>query len=211
MTERLKRWGGLTAVILLLLSLSITLTINGVWLYRLDINWLHIEHTVNLSAHTLMHNYGQLLAYLELPWVTDLNMSNFPTSFTGMIHFEDVKRLFLINHVVLLLSLWPAGWYLRQLSKRATQWRLLRPMQIVAVVPVALAVCLVVNFNGFFVTFHEILFRNNDWLFDPDLDPVILALPDTFFLHCFILAFGLFELGVLGLYWWAKRAVKRAI
>ncbi|MDT6980912.1 TIGR01906 family membrane protein [Levilactobacillus zymae] len=206
---RLNRWGGLTAVILVLISLSVTLTINAVWLYRLDIGWLHISQDVHLSASVLMHNYGQLLAYLELPWVTELNMSNFPTSFTGMIHFEDVKRLFLLDHVVLIVSLVPAGWYLRQLARRAEQWRLLRPMQVAAVVPVALAGCMAVNFNGFFIAFHQVLFRNNDWLFDPNLDPVITALPDIFFLHCFILAFGLFELGVALLYGWGRRAIQR--
>lgn len=206
---RLNRWGGLTAVILVLISLSVTLTINAVWLYRLDIGWLHISQDVHLSASVLMHNYGQLLAYLELPWVTELNMSNFPTSFTGMIHFEDVKRLFLLDHVVLIVSLVPAGWYLRQLARRAEQWRLLRPMQVAAVVPVVLAGCMAVNFNGFFIAFHQVLFRNNDWLFDPNLDPVITALPDIFFLHCFILAFGLFELGVALLYGWGRRAIQR--
>ncbi|KRK93697.1 hypothetical protein FD25_GL001023 [Levilactobacillus acidifarinae DSM 19394] len=194
----------------MLVSLSVTLTINAVWLYRLDIGWLHISQDVRLSAATLMHNYGQLLAYLELPWVTNLKMSNFPTSFTGMVHFEDVKRLFLVDHVVLLVSLTPAIWYLRQLARRAEQWRLLRPMQVVAVVPVVLAGCMAINFNGFFVAFHQVLFRNNDWLFDPNLDPVITALPDTFFLHCFVLAFGLFELGVGLLYWWGRRAINRA-
>lgn len=206
---RLNRWGGLTAVILVLISLSVTLTINAVWLYRLDIGWLHISQDVHLSASVLMHNYGQLLAYLELPWVTELNMSNFPTSFTGMIHFEDVKRLFLLDHVVLIVSLVPAGWYLRQLARRAEQWRLLRPMQVAAVVPVVLAGGMAVNFNGFFIAFHQVLFRNNDWLFDPNLDPVITALPDIFFLHCFILAFGLFELGVALLYGWGRRAIQR--
>lgn len=204
------RWLGLTALILTLISLSITLTINAVWLYRLNIHWLNISQTVGMSAHRLMHNYGQLLAYLELPWVTSLNMSDFPTSYTGMIHFEDVKRLFLLDHVVLLACIVPAGWYLRTLKHRAEQWRLLWPTQIAAVVPLILAGCMAVNFNGFFVAFHEVLFRNNDWLFDPTLDPIITALPDTFFLQCFILAFGLFELGIGSLYWWAHRAIQRA-
>lgn len=204
------RWLGSGALLLALLSLSITLTINAVWLYRLDIQWLHISRIVDLSPARLMHNYGQLLAYLELPWVTNLQMTDFPTSFTGMVHFEDVKRLFLVNHGVLLVSLGPAVWYLRQLRSRAEQWRLLRLTQVVAVIPLVLAGCMAVNFNGFFIAFHQLLFRNNDWLFDPRLDPVITALPDTFFLHCFVLAFVLFEAGLAGLYWWARRAIQRA-
>nr|WP_085768375.1 TIGR01906 family membrane protein [Levilactobacillus brevis] len=207
---RLNRWSGFMALFLALLTLTITLTINAFWLYRLDIHWLGITHLVNMSPTRIMHNYYQLLRYLELPWVTELNMTNFPTSFTGMIHFEDVKRLFLINHIVLVLSIIPAGWFLRQLHQRGEEWRLIRPAQVAAVIPVFLGVMLTINFNGFFIAFHQVLFRNNDWLFDPDLDPIINALPDTFFLHCFILAFVLFELGVGWLYWRGRRAIHQA-
>ena len=180
------------------------------WLYRLDIHWLAISQTVQMAPHKIMHNYYQMLGYLELPWVTDLKMSNFPTSYTGMIHFHDVKNLFLLNNVVLLVSLTPAGLYLRGLHRRSEQWRLLRPTQIAAVVPLVLGAMLAVNFNGFFIAFHEVLFRNNDWIFDPDLDPIINALPDTFFLHCFIMAFVLFEAGLGWLYWRGRVAIKNA-
>ncbi|WP_125583832.1 TIGR01906 family membrane protein [Levilactobacillus cerevisiae] len=207
---RLARWGGLTALFLALITLSIFLTINAVWLYRLDIHWLDISQTVQMAPHKIMHNYYQMLGYLELPWVTDLKMSNFPTSYTGMIHFHDVKNLFLLNNVVLLVSLTPAGLYLRGLHRRSEQWRLLRPTQIAAGVPLVLGAMLAVNFNGFFIAFHEVLFRNNDWIFDPDLDPIINALPDTFFLHCFIMAFVLFEAGLGWLYWRGRVAIKNA-
>ncbi|WP_143463257.1 TIGR01906 family membrane protein [Levilactobacillus enshiensis] len=208
--SRLNRWGGVTVLMLMLITLSITLTINAVWLYRLDIHWLGITQLVQMGPNRIMHNYYQMLGYLELPWITNLNMSDFPTSYTGMIHFEDVKHLFLLNNVVLLVTVIPAGMYLRQLHQLAEQWRLIRSAQIAAVVPVVLAAMMMVNFNGFFVAFHKVLFRNNDWLFDPDLDPIITALPDTFFLHCFILAFALFEIGVGILYWRGKRAIKNA-
>ncbi|KRO04237.1 hypothetical protein IV54_GL001485 [Levilactobacillus paucivorans] len=207
---RWQRAVGLTAVFLALVTVSILLTINAIWLYRLDIGWLHISRTVGMSASRLMHNYGQMLAYLELPWVTDLNMSDFPTSFTGMIHFHDVKTLFLVNNLVFIVTVAPAWLYLRQLKREAAEWRLLRPVTVAAVVPMVLAACMAINFQGFFVTFHEVLFRNNDWLFDPDLDPVITALPDTFFLHCFVLAFLLFEAGLGWLYWRGRQAIKRA-
>ncbi|MFC6275850.1 TIGR01906 family membrane protein [Levilactobacillus tangyuanensis] len=207
--NRAQRWGGLTGLILAIVTLAIFLTINAFWLYRLDLTWLNVPRSVNMSVGMIMHNYHQMLAYLELPWVTDLKMTNFPTSYTGMIHFADVKRLFLVNNVVLLLSVGPAWWYLRQVRQRAEHWRLLRPMQVAAVVPVLLGVMMAVNFDQFFITFHKVLFRNNDWLFDPRLDPIITVLPDTFFLHCFLLAFLLFEIGVGGLYWFARRQIKR--
>lgn len=205
---RWQRGVGLTAVILFLLTLSIFLTINAVWLYRLDIHWLNIDQTVRMAPRRIMSNYYQMLGYLELPWVTDLKMSDFPTSFTGMIHFHDVKQLFLVNNLVLLVSVYPAIWYLRRLKRYAERWRLIRPMQVVMVVPVVLAAMMAVDFNDFFIAFHRVLFRNNDWLFDPSLDPIITALPDTFFLHCFVMAFVLFEAGLCWLYWLGRQSFK---
>lgn len=42
--------------------------------------------------------------------------------------------------------------------------------------------------------FHQILFVGDDtWLFDPAKDPVIMILPETFFLHAFLLFFALYE------------------
>lgn len=38
-----------------------------------------------------------------------------------------------------------------------------------------------VNWEAVFIMFHKIMFRNDYWLFDEALDPVITILPDTFF------------------------------
>ena len=43
------------------------------------------------------------------------------------------------------------------------------------------------DFESAFITFHQIVFRNNYWVFDYRSDPVINILPETFFMHCFIL------------------------
>lgn len=56
----------------------------------------------------------------------------------------------------------------------------------------ALGIFLVTDFEDFFVKFHEMLFRNSDWMFDPETDPIILALPAEFFMACFILFIILF-------------------
>ena len=43
------------------------------------------------------------------------------------------------------------------------------------------------DFERAFITFHQIVFRNNYWVFDYRSDPVINILPETFFMHCFIM------------------------
>lgn len=69
---------------------------------------------------------------------------------------------------------------------------------LIGIVGIVIAILMLLNFDEFFVIFHEVLFRNSDWLFDPNRDPVINILPEEFFTQCFILFFILFE----GLNFW---------
>ena len=52
------------------------------------------------------------------------------------------------------------------------------------VIPLILTLPIVFNFEGSFVIFHKLLFKNDYWIFDPNLDPVINMLPEQFFFHC---------------------------
>ena len=51
------------------------------------------------------------------------------------------------------------------------------------------AVCLIlgiwalVNFDGLFVTFHRIAFRNDHWLLNPETDMLIRLMPEELFIH----------------------------
>ena len=73
---------------------------------------------------------------------------------------------------------------------------------------VFLLVIMGISFQQFFVLFHKILFRNNDWIFDPTKDPIIDALPDDFFLACFVLFFVLFIISMLALIVVGKKSLK---
>lgn len=192
-----RKWLNWTLLFLAIVSGVIFLTINSVWLYWLNVRLGHLGKLVGLSNSRVMSNYLQLMRYLQLPWITQLNMADFPTSPNGLQHFIDVKHLFLLNNGVFIVTLYPAYRFVHQLQIQRRLWQVIRPFQIAAVVPVLASLLMLVNFNQFFITFHKILFRNSDWLFDPAFDPVINVLPESFFSQCFVLAFGLFELIML--------------
>jgi integral membrane protein (TIGR01906 family) len=59
--------------------------------------------------------------------------------------------------------------------------------------PLGVVLALLINFDVLFVLFHQVFFNNDAWLFNPATDPIILALPAEFFMHSFLLAFGLIE------------------
>lgn len=198
-------WLGLGSLLLFLVALSITLTINSTWLYRLNVNYGNFLPLVNLSATQMMDNFKQLLAYLNYPWVTKLVMANFTDSASALEHFRQVKQLFLINYLVMFGLSGPSVWFVHQLWRRQEQWRLLRPLQWIFILIFGLVVMMITQFNQFFITFHKVLFHNNDWEFYPAQDPIINALPESYFNQTFALFFILISLFLFILYRWSQR------
>ena len=76
-------------------------------------------------------------------------------------------------------------------------------------VPLAAGLAIAANWDRAFVLFHQVVFRNDLWIFDPAEDPVITILPDTFFLHCAVMIVALALLGSIlcGLLY-ARKAVR---
>lgn len=191
-----QRWEkvGLVFWLLTLLTLAITLTINARWLYQWDIQHLELLNYTSLSEKELLLNFDQLMRYLNTPWITELNLPDFPVSASGALHFYEVKRLFLLNYGVLLVSVLPSILYLRHLIRNKRLWTLIQPFKIAVSVPLIIAVVMAMGFDRFFVAFHGIFFNNDAWIFNPATDPIINVLPEEFFLHCFILFFVLLEI-----------------
>ena len=57
----------------------------------------------------------------------------------------------------------------------------------------------IIDWENAFTLMHKIFFDNDDWLFNPQTDPIITILPDTFFMHCGLLIIGLTILFCAGL------------
>ena len=54
-----------------------------------------------------------------------------------------------------------------------------------------------VDFDGAFTMMHHILFNNNYWLINPDIDPIINIFPESYFVTLGIALFSLIGIGVL--------------
>lgn len=196
---------GLTSLFLCILTLAIAITINFIPLYQFDLSYFNIPESLGISKETILDNYYILIDYLNKPWISELNMPHFPSSENGLFHFYEVKKLFLINYVIAILSTIGSLVYLRFIQKNRLTWKLIRPFQIGMIVPFVVLIIIALNFDELFVAFHELFFNNDAWLFNPSTDSIILALPEAFFMHCFILAFSLIELTIIGGYFTAKR------
>jgi len=184
---------GILALFLFTVSFSIALVIFFTPLYKWSTVHFGIPEYLGMAKETLFKNYHILLSYLINPWSKQLHMPDFSSSPNGLFHFYEVKRLFLLNNITLLISGTVAAFFIQQLKKERRIWILIKPFFFMLLIPVVLLFFLLANFDRMFVLFHELAFNNDAWLFDPSTDPIILALPQEFFMYSFAAAFLLIE------------------
>jgi len=192
MKTKLTFWGSM----LFFLSLSILLTIYLAWIfYPLEIEWLNLTDRVFLKSETIQYNFHILMNYLTNPFSQVLEMPDFRSSAAGLHHFAAVKKLFHLVQLVAVVTLPCFYFFVKKIVKK--DFLPLYRKSILSLVLLPLVIGLVgvlIGFEQFFTLFHQILFVGDDtWLFDPAKDPVILILPETFFLHAFLLFFGFYE------------------
>lgn len=160
-------------------------------LYYKDVDRLNIPEQSGYSKEEILENYDALIDY-NMKWKdTRLEFPTLPMSENGRTHFAEVKDIFdafkwmcLVGGVISLLG--------AILFLRNRQIGFLKTAAVTSfILPIFLSVLAGVCWDKLFVWFHKLFFRNDYWLFNERTDPVILILPDTFFLHCALMIFGI--------------------
>jgi integral membrane protein (TIGR01906 family) len=165
-------------------------------LFAVDIRLENLTYVSGFSSRILMKNYGVLMSYLLNPFQSKLKMPNFPDSTSALVHFAEVKTLFLL---VIFLAFALAYFYWKFYKEK---WAFLFKTGIKLAMSLPLiftAIAGLIGFDNFFIAFHQILFRDKTWLFNPETDPIINVLTDSFFMYCFIIFAIMYEvlLGIL--------------
>ena len=197
-----------------LLAAAVVGTIYLAWgLYFFDIDWLRLLDFVIIGKSELWHNFNVLMQYLTLPWVTVLDMPDFPSSASGLKHFQDVKYLFHLAQAVFILAAYPALGFLWSNLKKGTLGLYRRTYTYLSALPLVIGLLGVfIGFDQFFTLFHELLFPgDSSWLFNPRLDPIINVLPERYFLQAFVIFFVIYEAMMLTLSFLAHRQFKQAM
>ena len=192
MKTKLTFWGSM----LFFLSLSILLTIYLAWIfYPLEIEWLNLTDRVFLKSETIQYNFHILMNYLTNPFSQVLEMPDFRSSAAGLHHFAAVKKLFHLVQLVAVVTLPCFYFFVKKIVKKDFLPLYRKSILTLVLLPLVIGlVGVLIGFEQFFTLFHQILFvGDHTWLFDPAKDPVILILPETFFLHAFLLFFGFYE------------------
>lgn len=180
---------------LFLISAAVMLTLSCKSLYKADMKRLDLAQETGYSEEEILENYKELIAYNISPLHKELKFPTFPMSEEAGIHFKEVKVIFQGFFWMMILS-GIAFFMIAAFQIRKKDWKFLKYTGICSlVIPCITGALVAWNWEWVFVTFHELVFANDYWLFDPVTDPVILVLPDEYFMHCAVMIIGLVQTG----------------
>jgi len=176
----------ISALILMLfiISFSVVLSLNFRPLYYNLIEPLQLEEISGLPREEIKANYNALISYNAIFNRDELRFINLSMSENGRIHFEEVRVIFVvIQYLCIAAFIVSLGLIIYHRRKRLKHNYLRLTAIFTIFIPLILGGLITLNWDKFFVTFHEIFFNNDYWIFDARTDPIILLLPDTFFLY----------------------------
>lgn len=192
---------------LLFISIAVVFTINFRPLYYMDIKLLNIEAVSGLDKTDIVKNYDALIDYSSPFFKGDLKFPTLKASQSGLQHFTEVKNIFASFYFLGAVTLVLGAIIIIQKTKNKDYNYFLVTAITAIVLPSLLGIYMYIDFDRAFVLFHKLFFKNDYWMFDPVTDPVIMILPDQFFMHCAILIIVivlLFCATFTGLYFWNK-------
>ena len=202
--NRLFTWltNGAIGVLFLIFFISLGLVLA---LYFRPFYYMGMER---ISAETgapvemIKENYDALIDWCSPFCTEELDFPSLPESASGVSHFVEVKVIFNIFFVMLFVTpLFLASLIFMQHKRESTSWMIASPV-IVCVLPLLIGLACAIDFNRIFV------------LFSPTEDPIILFLPERFFMQCALIIVGTVLLGcivLLSLYFVHKNKQKKLV
>jgi len=174
-------------IAVLVISAAVTFTLFDRGAYARMQAKLDLPAAAGVSEQELLANYNALIDYNSVFFTGPLEFPTFAMSDAGRIHFEEVKAIFSSIQIALIISaVLTAFFCFFLLKRRRYKFLPLGGIFTFAIPAVVVAVMAAVGWDRFFVLFHELFFNNDFWVFDAQTDPVILILPDAFFLNCLL-------------------------
>ena len=214
--NRLFTWltNGAIGVLFLIFFISLGLTVAIYFRPFYYMGMERISTETGAPVEMIKENYDALIDWCSPFHEGELDFPSLPESASGVSHFEEVKVIFNLFFVMLLVTpLFLASLIFMQHKRGSTSWMLTSPV-IVCVLPLLIGAACAIDFNRIFVLFHQIVFNNDDWLFSPTEDPIILFLPERFFMQCALIIVGTVLLGclvLLTLYFVHKNKQKKLV
>lgn len=179
---------------------AVKLTVAFKELYYFDIGNLNIPQVSDLSEEEIKLNYDYLIEYNLSKKVDDFEMPTIKSSPEGKIHFEEVRDIFQnLNKISVACFIISIIGILINIKNKEIQFLKTTSKALISI-PVILALPIIIDFDSSFIIFHKLMFSNDYWIFDPNLDPVINMLPQEFFFHAGLMILLLILLASIVLY-----------
>ena len=120
-----------------------------------------------------------------------------------LIHMADVRNLIRLDRRVCVLALGLAAVSLGALLCAGREGRkpaykgAVTALRVLGIFAAGMVLWAVINFDGLFITFHKVAFRNDYWLLDPRTDLLIRLMPEEMFIHLGLKGLAFFAIGML--------------
>ena len=190
---------------LFFISTSVIIVINSRFLYRMDVDFLHLSENSGYSKEVITRNYDVLIDYCSPFNDGELRFPDLPSSESALSHFAEVKVIFVAMYYIAVVTGILLIFIILQKRKK-NEYRYLKTASLTCIIlPAIVGIASMINFDKTFILFHKLVFSNDDWLFNPSTDPIILLLPEAFFMHCAIAIVLLVLIGSGLLYWFYRR------
>lgn len=169
-------------VTIAVISTAAVTALNFREIYYADIDRLDIPEISGYTKQEIIKNYDYLIDYNTSFDDEEFKLPSMKFSREGKIHFEEVRNIFHSLYYIIGIGLLAFIVVMYEAFKGRTK-PLKNVLKMLIILPVIVAIPMIVAFDKVFVLFHKIMFRNDYWIFDPVLDPVINILPEEFFYH----------------------------
>jgi integral membrane protein (TIGR01906 family) len=186
------------AVVILTITFSIGLPIYVRPFYYAHIPSIQEEfrewYDVEIETDYIKDAYDEVLDFLTKNG-KEFGTGELPYSEEGKGHFEDCKVLFDLNKyafmismtIVVVLTLLHSFDVIKLMRPRGYSLTFIAGVGTLALFLI-LALLVSMDFDAAFTIFHKIFFPGKDnWLFNPNYDPIIMFMPQNFFMNCAIL------------------------
>lgn len=179
----------ITAVFILSFSIATPILVRPFYYVQIDMRGL--EEKTGFTHEQIRDAYDEMLDYC-LGISSEFGTGALRWSEDGKAHFTDVRSLFILDLVVLVVSfILLAAFILCSRTHCINNYKLKGRTPyfyggagLLSAFLIIGAVCMI-DFNQAFVVFHKIFFPGKDnWLFYPSKDEIIKILPESFFASC---------------------------
>ena len=172
-----------------IIAISTIIALNLRFIYKFIIDKYDLVNITGVSGENLMNDYSGLINYLQNPFIEQLRFKNFAMSPYGEIHFYEVKRIFISLIIIALIFI--IGNFIYVIACKIKGYKyfgrriignLNSGSNILIMFFIILVAAYIIDFSKAFIIFHKIFFKNNYWVFDENIDPIIKALPEELFM-----------------------------